>query len=58
VVGYGEESQAEAAAAFYVANDGVGFYAALLNEKVEFGGHAFFDFGVKGLDEEAIDADI
>jgi len=57
-VAYGEESQAEAAAVFYVADDGVGFDAAFLNEKVEFGGHAFFDFEVRGLDEQAVNADV
>ena len=57
-VAYGEESQAEAAAVFYVADDGVGFDAAFLNEKVEFGGHAFFHFEMRGLYEEAIDADV
>lgn len=41
-----------------MANDGVGFYAAFLNQEVEFGGHAFFDFRVRGLDEEAVDADV
>jgi hypothetical protein len=30
-IGYGQESQAESAAVFYVANDGVGFDAAFLN---------------------------
>lgn len=29
-----------------------------MHEKVEFGGHAFFDFEVRGLDEEATDADV
>jgi hypothetical protein len=57
-VGCGEESQAEAGAAFDVANDGVGFDAALRNEEVELGGHAFFDFEVRSLDEEAVDADV
>jgi hypothetical protein len=41
-----------------VANDGVGFDAAFLNQKVEFGGHAFFQFETQGFDEEAIDADV
>jgi hypothetical protein len=54
----GEKAQAETAAAFYVANDGVGFDAAFLNEEVELGGHAFFDLEVRGLDEKAVDADV
>jgi hypothetical protein len=41
-----------------VANLGVGFDAALLDEKVESGGHAFFHFETRGFDEEAIDADV
>lgn len=41
-----------------MADDGVGFDAALLNEEVELGGHAFFDLEVRSLDEEAVDADI
>jgi hypothetical protein len=41
-----------------VANDGVGFDTAFLDEKVEFGGHAFFHFAMRGFDEEAIDADV
>jgi hypothetical protein len=57
-VGRGEESQAEAGAAFNVPNDGVGFDAALLNEEVELRGHAFSDFEVRSLDEEAVDADV
>ena len=57
-VSYGDEAQAETDAGFYVANDGVGFDAAFLNEKVQFGGHAFFQLGVRSLDEEAIDADV
>jgi hypothetical protein len=57
-VSYGDEAQAEAAAAFYVANDGVGFDAAFLNEKVQFSGHASFNTEVRGLDEEAVDADV
>lgn len=58
IVGCGEESQAEAGAAFNVAYNGVSFDAALLNEEVEFGGHAFFDFELGSLDEEAVDADV
>ena len=57
-VSYSDEAQAEAAAAFDVANDGVGFDAAFLNEKVQFGGHAFFHLGLRSLDEEAVDADV
>ena len=41
-----------------MANDGVGLDAALLNEKVEFGGHTFLDFEMRSLDEEAVDADV
>ena len=57
-VGHSDEAQAQAAAAFYVANDGVRFDAAFLNQKVELGGHAFFDAEVRSLDEEAVDADV
>jgi hypothetical protein len=57
-VGYSDEAQAEAVAVFYVANDGVGFDAAFLNEKVQFSGHAFFHLGLRSLDEEAVDADV
>jgi len=57
-VSYCDETQAEAAAVFDVANDGVGFDAAFLNEKVQFSGHAFFHLGVRSLDEEAVDADV
>jgi hypothetical protein len=57
-VGYGDEAQAEAAAVFYVANHGVDFDAAFLNEKVQFSGHAFFHLGLRSLDEEAVDADV
>jgi hypothetical protein len=49
--GYRKETQAKATAAFYVANDGVGFDAALLNEEVELGGHALFHLEMGGLDE-------
>lgn len=41
---HNDEPQSEAAAALYVANDGVGSNAPLLNEKIELGGHAFLDF--------------
>jgi hypothetical protein len=41
-----------------VANDGFSFDAAFLDEKVEFGGHAFFHFEARGFDKEAIDADV
>jgi hypothetical protein len=58
VVGYGNEAQAQAGAAFDMANDGVGFDAAFLDEKVQFGLHAFLDLEVRRLDEEAVDADI
>ncbi|MGB6833889.1 MAG: hypothetical protein WCA94_09335 [Candidatus Acidiferrum sp.] len=53
-----DESQAKASATLYMANDGVGLNAALLNEKVEFGGHTFLDFEMRSLDEEAVDADV
>ena len=57
-VGYSDEAQPEAVAVFYVANHGVGFDAAFLNEKIQFSGHAFFHLGVRRLDEEAVDADV
>jgi hypothetical protein len=41
-----------------VADDRVGFDAALLNEEVELSGHAFFDFEMRSLDEEAVDTDV
>lgn len=53
---YGEETQAKASAAFYVADDSVGLDAAFLNEEVEHGGHAFFDLEVRGLDEKTVNA--
>jgi hypothetical protein len=37
-----DESQAYAAAAFYMTNDSFGFDSTLLNQKIELGGHAFF----------------
>jgi hypothetical protein len=55
---YGEESQAKAAAAGYVADDGVGLDAAFLDQEIKFGGHALFHFEVRGLDEQPVDADI
>jgi hypothetical protein len=58
LISEGNEAKAEAAASFDVANYGVGFDAAFLNEEVELGGHAFFDFEVRGLDEEAVDGDV
>jgi hypothetical protein len=58
VVGYGNEAKAQAAAAFDVANDGVGFDAAFLNEEVQFGLHAFLDLEVRRLYKEAVDADV
>ncbi len=58
MVGRAEEFQAEAETPYYVADDGVGFDAAFLNEEVELGGHALFDLEVRGLDEEAVDADV
>jgi hypothetical protein len=57
-VGYDYEAEAQARSAFYVADDRFGFDAAFLDEEVEFGLHAFFDFEVRGLDEEAVDADV
>jgi len=53
-----EKFEAEAVAAPDVTNDGFGGDAALLNQKIEFGGHAFFDSLVRGLDKESVDADI
>ena len=55
---YGEEAQAQALAAFDVANDSVGLDAAFLDEEVELGGHAFFDLEVRGLDEKTVNADV
>jgi hypothetical protein len=57
-VGHRDETEAEASAAAYVADEGVGLDAALLDEELKFGWHAFFDLEVWGLDEEAVDADI
>ena len=54
----GEETQAQAAAAFDVADDSVGLDAAFLNQEVELGGHAFFDLEVKGLYEKTVNADV
>jgi hypothetical protein len=55
---YGEESQAKAAATFYVADDGVGLDATFLDQEIKFGRHALFHFEVRGLDEQAVDADV
>ena len=52
----GEETQAQAFAAFDVADDSVGLDAAFLNEEVKLGGHAFFDLDVRGLDEKTVNA--
>jgi len=41
-----------------MANHGFRFDAAFLNQKVQFRRHAFFDFEVRGLNKQAIDADI
>jgi hypothetical protein len=57
-VGYGDEAQAEATAAFDMADNGIGLDSAFLNEKVELGGHSCFDFEVKGLNEQAVDTDV
>jgi hypothetical protein len=54
----GEETQAQAAAAFDMADDSVGLDAAFLNQEVELGGHAFFDLEVKGLYEKTVNADV
>jgi len=56
--GQGSEFQAEAIAALYVTDDGVGFDAALGNQKIEFGGHVFLDIEMGRLDEEAVSADV
>ena len=58
LLGKGNKAKAEAAAAFDVAHYGVGFDAAFLDEEVELRGHAFLDFKVRGLDEQAVDADV
>jgi hypothetical protein len=55
---YGEESQAKPAATFYVADDGVGPDATFLDQEIKFGRHALFHFEVRGLDEQAVDADV
>jgi len=54
----GQELHAEAVATIHVTDDGVCFDTALLNEKVEPGGHAFFDAEMGSLDEHAVDVDI
>ncbi len=41
-----------------MANDSVGLDAAFLNKEVELGRHAFFEFELRSLDEEAVDADV
>jgi len=58
VFAQGNESQTEAVAAFDVANDRIGPDAAFLDEKIELGGHALFQVGMRGLDKQAIDADV
>jgi hypothetical protein len=57
-VSHGRKSQAEAIAALYVANQSFGCDTALLNQKIELGGHAFFHAQVRRLDKEPIDADV
>ena len=47
----GDESQAYAAAAFYMTNNSLGFDSALLNQKIELGGHAFFSAEVRSRDK-------
>jgi hypothetical protein len=42
LIGDGDESQAEPAAAFYMTNYGVGFDAAFLNQEIELSRYAFF----------------
>jgi len=54
----GQELDAEAVATIHVTDNGVRFDAALGNEKVEPGGHAFFDAEMRSLDEHAVDVDI
>jgi hypothetical protein len=58
VVADGNKLQTEAAAALYVTNDGVGFDAPLLNEKVEFCRHTLFHAEMRSFDEQAIDTDV
>jgi len=41
-----------------MSNNGVGSDAALLNQKIELGGHAFFYAEMRRLDEQAIDTDV
>lgn len=57
-IGKHHESQAESIAAFYVANDGIRFDAAFLNQEIEFGGHALSNAGLRHLDEKAVIADV
>lgn len=58
MIAYSEKFEAEAVAAPDVTNDSFGVDAALLNQKIEFGGHAFFDSLVRRLDKQPVDADI
>lgn len=58
VVADSQEFHAEAIATIHVTDDGVRSDTALLNEKVELGGHAFFDAEMGSLDEHAVDVDI
>jgi hypothetical protein len=55
---YDHESQPESAPAFYVTNDSLRFDAAFLNQKVQFGRHAFLHLEVRSLNEQPIDTDI
>jgi len=41
-----------------MANERVRPQGAFLNQKIQFGGHAFVHVGMRGLDEEAMDADV
>ena len=52
----GEETEAQAPATLYVADDSVCLDAAFMNEEVELGGHAFFYLEVRGLDEKTVNA--
>ena len=58
LVADGQELHAEAVATIHVTDDGVRFDTALLNEKVELGGHACFDAEMGSLDEHAVDVDV
>ena len=57
-VGDGHETETETGSAADVADEGVGFDAAFLDEELELDRHAFLDFEVWGVDGEPVDADV